>query len=219
MSNILLQSFLMLNIFIMGILVSVAVRHAYAHFRPQQHEEVEKPHSHAQAAQGAHLPLAVKERLLQASQAHFQAVLNRSAAELQQDLKSTAFHLNKQLGKLGTDIISDEIKRYHASIDQLRKQTETTMISAQAEIAIHQADIKSKLAKRQTELETKMVEDIAAEKQILIQNIDTKLADAVASFLTETLQHNVDLGAQTAYLTSMLEEHKAEIIKGVNDEA
>jgi len=217
MSNILLQSFLMLNIFIMGILVSVAVRHAYAHFRPQQHEEAEKPHSHVQP-QSAHLPPAVKERLLQASQSHFQAVLNRSAAELQQDLKSTAFHLNKQLEKLGTDIISDEMKRYHASLDQLRKQTETTMFSAQAEIAVHQTEIKAKLAKRQAELEAQMVQDIATEKQLLIKNIDTKLADAVASFLTETLQHNVDLGAQTAYLTSVLEEHKAEIIKGVNDE-
>lgn len=217
MSNILLQSFILLNVFIMGILVSVAVRHAYAHFRPRQNDEIEKSHPHIQA-QSAHLPPAVKERLLQASQAHFQAVLNRSAAELQQDLKSTAFHLNRQLGKLGADIISDEMKRYHASLDQLRKQTETTMLNAQAEIALHQTEIKEKLTKRQTELETQMVEDIAAEKQLLIKNIDTKLADAVASFLTETLQHNVDLGAQTAYLTSVLEEHKAEIIKGVSDE-
>jgi hypothetical protein len=45
------------------------------------------------------------------------------------------------------------------------------------------------------------------------------LADAVASFLIETMQHNVDLGAQSTYLTTMLEEHKTELTKGIIDEA
>jgi hypothetical protein len=63
-----------------------------------------------------------------------------------------------------------------------------------------------------------MVEEVAAERQALIQQMETKLADGVASFLTETLQHNVDLGAQTAYLTAMLEEHKDELTKGLKDE-
>lgn len=214
--SILLQSFLLLNIFVMGILVSIAVRHAYAHFRPQSHD-AEKPQLHTQA-QSIHLPPAVKERLLQASQAHFQAVLDRSVTDLQHDLKTTAFHLNNQLGKLGTDIISDEMKRYHASLEQLRKQAEATITSAQTEIALHQAELKSMLTERQIELEAKLTEEIAAEKQRLIQDIDTKLADAVASFLVETLQHDVDLGAQSAYLTSMLEEHKAELKKGIADE-
>jgi hypothetical protein len=48
--------------------------------------------------------------------------------------------------------------------------------------------------------------------------MDTKLADAVTSFLMETLQHNVDLGAQSAYLTAMLDEHKDELVKGVKHE-
>ena len=52
----------------------------------------------------------------------------------------------------------------------------------------------------------------------MIQQIDTRLAEAVTSFLIETLQHNVDLGAQSAYLTAQLEEHKADFIKEVADE-
>jgi hypothetical protein len=58
---------------------------------------------------------------------------------------------------------------------------------------------------------------VAAEKQKMIELMDTKLADAVGSFLVETLQHNIDLGAQTAYLTAQLEEHKAELVKGVSE--
>jgi hypothetical protein len=40
----------------------------------------------------------------------------------------------------------------------------------------------------------------------------------VASFLNETLQHNVDLGGQTEYLLSMLEEHKADFIREVGSD-
>ena len=64
-----------------------------------------------------------------------------------------------------------------------------------------------------------MTEEITNEKEKLIQQIDTRLADAVTSFLIETLGHNVDLGAQNKYLIEMLEEHKPELIKGVKDEA
>mgnify|MGYP003296595883 CR=1 FL=1 len=75
------------------------------------------------------------------------------------------------------------------------------------------------MAEQQDSLIAKMKEDVAAEKARLIAQIDTKLADATVSFLLETLQHNVDLGAQTAYLTGVLEEHKDEFKKEVSDEA
>lgn len=216
MSPTLLQLFLLLNVFLIGALTAVAVRHAYAHFRPSQHEP-EKPHH--TPPQSAHLPPATRERLLQAAQANFQKVLERSAADLHHDLKTTTIQLNKQLEQLGAAIISDEMKRYQEGLDELRARTEITIGSAQSEITQHQAELKAKLVEHQAELEANMGEQIAAEKQQLIQQIDTKLADAVASFLTETLQHNVDLGAQSSYLTAMLEEHKAELTKGVSDEA
>jgi len=75
------------------------------------------------------------------------------------------------------------------------------------------------MAKKQAELEAKLKEEIAAEKKQLVQQLDTKLSDAVASFLLETMQHEVDLGSQSAYLTKMLDEHKAELIKELMDEA
>ncbi len=206
-----LQVLLIINVFIMGSLVTIAVRHAYAHFRPDAHEP-EKPH---QIVQPVRLPPEVKERLLKVAQTNFQTILDRSATELQRDLKTTTEQLNKHLAKLGTDIISDEMNRYHNDLEQLRKQAETTLVSAQTDITEHQAELKAKLAERQTELEDQLVENIKIEQQQITKDIDTKLADAMASFLLETLQHNVDLGAQSAYLTATLEEHKAEFTKGV----
>lgn len=224
MSDTFLQLFLLLNVFLIGVLTAISVRHAYAHFRPQHHEP-EKPQPRHQVV---HLPPATRERLLHESETKFQAVLDRSAAELQHDLQSTTTQLNKQLTSLGSAIANEEMRRYRASLDQLREQTETAIGGAQAEISDHQkelkdrlakkqAELEAKLAERQAELESKMNEELEIEKQRLLSQIDTKLADAVASFLMESLQHEVDLGAQNKYLLAMLEEHKEDFKREISN--
>lgn len=199
-----LQLFLFVNVFIVGALTALALQYAYAHFRPHKHKD-DGPHP---AKQTVSLSPAMREHLIEQAQTNFQAVLNRSATELGHNLKDTTIELNKELEKLGDQIINDEMKRYQADLEKLRQAAEATISGAQDQIDSHQTDLKAKLA-----------EEIATEKERMIKQIDTKLADAVMSFLMETLQHNVDLGAQTPYLTAMLEEHKAELTKGVSDEA
>lgn len=201
-SALFLQIFLLVNVFIMGALAAVAVRHGLAHFRPAKHD-AEK---HV-APQGGHIPPAMREQLLKAAEENFKAVLDKSGTELDHDLQATTMALNKQLEKLGSEVVTSETERFHTILQDLRAQAETIVTSAQTEIAGHQTEIKAKLT-----------ESMEAEKKRLIDQIDTKLADAVASFLTETLQHNIDLGAQSSYLTTLLEEHKAELIKGISDE-
>ena len=213
--NTFLQIFLLVNIFLIGAISATAIRHAYAHFRPQP-VEIEKPKPTVQP--NAHIPADVREHILQAAQTNFQNILDHSATELEHDLKMTVVQLNGRLERFGVEIVNDEMKRYRMDLDQLRKQTETNISGAQTEINQHQTDLKSKIDQRRIELEAKLTDEIATEKQLLIQQIDTKLADAVASFLTETLQHNIDLGAQSAYLISTLQEHKAELTKGITDE-
>lgn len=215
--NLLLQIFLYVNVFLVGALFATAIRHAYAHFKPEAHE-VEKQQPKIQTANN-HIPPEIKEQMIQKAKEDFQNVLNHSATELENDLKSIVSQLNGRLAKLGSEIVGDEMKRYRMDLDQLRKQTEANISGAQTEITAHQTDLKSKIDQRRTELEDKLSEEIAAEKQLLIQQIDTKLADSVASFLTETLQHNIDMGSQGTYLTAMLEEHKAELVKEIADES
>jgi F0F1-type ATP synthase membrane subunit b/b' len=214
MNTLFLQIFLIITVFLAGILATIAAYHALAHFRP--HPEEKKPHP---VDQTVHLPADVRQKLLGVAQSNFQKVLDHSASELETDLKSTAEKLISQLDKLGVELVTSEMQRYKASLETLRMQTEETVAGGNADIAAHQTDIKAKLSARQTELEAKLNEEITAEKQRLLDQIDTKLGDAVASFLIETLQHNVDLGSQSAYLTSMLEEHKADFAKEINDEA
>ena len=201
MDTTFLQLFLILNVFIIGALSATAVRHAWAHFRPAP----AKPQKPVQ--QPVHIPPEIKERMLAKAQADFKAVLDRSALELENDLQRTTTGLNKQLEKLGNDVIENETQRYETMLEQLRTQAETVITTAQADINDHQTDLKAKLTS-----------NVTAEQERLIAQIDTKIADAVTSFLTETLQHNIDLGAQTPYMLATLEEHKAELIKGISDE-
>jgi len=207
-----LQFFLFLNVFLIGALAMFAAQHAYAHFRPPHHEE-KKPQPPA-----PQLPREIKERLLEKSEAHFQEVLDHAATDLQKELKVASEQILKQLGSLGSEVVSAEMQRYRADLEEIRRQTQTMLTSAQAGIQSHQEDLKTELEKSHKEMKTKLDEEMAAEKERLLKQIDTKLGDAVTSFIIETMQHNVDLGAQANYLTSMLEEHKSELAKGISSE-
>ena len=145
----------------------------------------------------------MRKEILEAAQADFEAVLEKSAVELQRELHVTAASLNQRIAKTGAEVVSFEMERYRTELAKLREQAESALGGAQQEVSAHQAELSAKLAEKQAELEAKLAEDIAA---------------AVASFLTETLQHNVDLGAQSQYLITMLEEHKNELRREVSDE-
>lgn len=207
MDSTLLQIFLGINIFAMGALAVIA----YEHYREHERSQTGGPANHPAAAPAplpsVQLPSETRERLLKNMLAQYETIMNKSAEKLHQDLGVTITHINNLVLRLASEIVSGELENYRAQLTQLHKQAETGMSGIRTEVSKHQAEIEAKIA---AELE--------AEKQRLISQIDTKLADAVGSFLTETLQHNVDLGSQSAYLVSMLEEHKAELIKEVGDE-
>jgi len=226
-----LQIFLGLNLLVIGAAAALAVQHAHAHFRPHDgHPETEKPQP---KAKDDPLPADLKDKLLQASQTHFQTVLDKTVAGLEHDLSITAAQMNHMLQKMASEVIGAEMKRYQTELAQLRTESEGAISGAKDEIGKHQEELKAKydeeLARQQTELKakfdaelaaerTKVMEALEEERQQLVQLMDSKLADAVASFLMETLPHNVDLGAQAAYLTSMLEAHKAELVREVSGE-
>jgi hypothetical protein len=197
----LLQIFLLLNVFVLGGLAVIAWRHAYAHFRPHKHEP-ERPRP--PTVQDVHLSPEMRERLLKTAEANFKAALDTSATKLHHELDDSSAQLNKLVEHMGAEIVSNELERYRQELADLRKQADDGMAGISAEVAKHEEEIRAKMA-----------QEVETEKLHLIKQIDTKLADAVASFLIEALQHNVDLGAQTVYLTSLLEEHKADFSKEI----
>ena len=199
--------FLAINVLAIGSLLTLAIQHAYAHFHPRP---VAKPAFHGN--QNAHIPAEVRQRLIEAAEANYQNVLNKAAADLQHDLATTAAKLNEQLGAVGGTIIQEELKKNQTQLDA------TTGV-VNKKLAAQEAELEASLIKTTEEMQARLAEELTNEKQRLAQLLDTKLSDAVASFLVETLGKEVDLGAQAAYLTATLEAHKDELIKGVTGEA
>lgn len=213
MSGGILQFFLIVNALLIGAASVIAFRHARAHFWPHAHDAEKKP------ATPLKLPPAVREQLLTEAKTTYKKILDDAAGQLQLDLSKTTASLNKDLAVLGNQIISDEMKRYRASLDELQKHTEVAIESTHEELSRHKQDLQAVMADHQKELLAKMNEEVAAEKQRLLTQIDTKLADAAASFLIETLQHEVDLGAQVPYMTKLIEAHKDDFKREVADES
>ena len=201
-----LQLFLLTDVFFVGVLVTIALQHARAHFR--------KPSTPGAPATTPPTPLTpptltpmMRERLTHEAQKHFEESVTTAVTELQHSLGSTATELDQLLRRLGGEIVGNELERYRVELAQLRQQAQADLSTIRSEVASHR-----------TELEQQMNQELAAEKERLIQQIDTKLGDAVGSFLLDALQHNIDLGAQEQYLLSLLEEHKAEFRNEVDDE-
>jgi hypothetical protein len=199
MSQTTLEILLFLQALVLGALVTLAVQY-YRH-HGDEHQPLElAPNLDPDDI----LSPEVKNRLIEESELKIQAALNSTAHKLNTDLDSSAVEINQLVKRLATDIVSGEMERYRLQLGQLHEQADKQMGVIREEVAKHEAEIKAKVD-----------QEMAAERQRLIAQIDTKLGDAMASFLNETLQHNVDLGSQTEYLLATLEEHKADFIKEV----
>src|SRR5579864_6116293 len=197
-SSTLLEIYLLIIVFVLGVLTTVAIKYARTHFWPAKQTPLSK---HPLLAEELMSP-AFKRHLLQESEVKFQSAVQHSSSQLQQDLEVSAEHIRNLVNRLATEIVADEMQRYRDELTRLRTEAQTQMGGISQQVAKHEAELKAK-----------MTQEVEAEKQRLVKQIDTKLGDAMASFLSDTLQHNVDLGNQTAYLVAMLEEHKAEFIK------
>ena len=197
MSTTFFQIFIIVDVFIAGILAALAVSHGRAHYRPAPHD-----------AEQPQLSAATKERLLRKSETQFQKVLEHSVDDLTHDLESSSDQINELIKRFAGDIVNDEMERYRVELAKLHNQAETDM-----------GGIKKAVAGHQQELEMQLAKEMEIEKQRLVTQIDIKLADAVASFLLEALGHNIDLGSQQDYLVSLLEEHKAEFKAEITHES
>lgn len=213
-----LDIFLLANAFLLGVVVVLAVQYGLAHRRGEKEPK----------SDNTPIPKAVRERIAKQAEENFQGIVNRSGLQLQNDLGSTGSHLNKLLEKFGAEVLDDEIKLFRENVAQIRSSTQSTLSGAQDEItkqqtailqslASRQAELDQRMSQKQTELETELQTSFEAQKQQLTTTLNDKLSDAVNAFLLETLGHEVDLGAQSDYLVSVLEANKEQLIKGVTD--
>jgi len=196
-----LEIFLIIDIFIIGVVAEIAYRHAMAHYRPQPVKKNSSPHDNVD-----HLTRDMKQKLIESSSAKYEHILDMSAHKLEQDLNATVERINVTIKKLAADILTKELEGFQSMLQSYRQQAQTEL-----------SDTKTQTDKYEQELKLKMETEVEAEKQRLIQAIDNKLADEVMSFILDAMQHQVDLGSQTDYLLKLLDEHKANFKESLND--
>ena len=188
------QIFILIDVFIAGGVTVVAVQHLLAHNR-QKNKKQDMPE----------VPIPTEDfqaKLQHQSELHYSNVLQNSVKRLENDLASSSEQINGLIKRFAGEIVGQEMHRYRTEFQKLHMQAEEDL-----------KGVNNAMQANQAELRAKMAQDIEAEKQALLKQIDTKLGDAMGSFLVEALQHNVDLGGQTDYLVSLLEEHKEEFKK------
>ncbi len=216
-ASVFIQLILLLNVFIIGALTPVIYKNAKAHF--EGNKDKPEPETRPDAIEPTvHLSSTAKDHLLKEAENKFHTSLEHSVSKLSHDLDATSNQIDGLVKHLATEIVGNELERYRAELAQLRQKAQEDLNNVKTVIDSHKAEITSGLEQEIQAEKQKMLEKMEAEKQHLTEQINTKLADAVASFLLEALGHNVDLGSQSAYLTSLLEEHKAEFVKEVSDE-
>lgn len=198
--SIYLVIFLIFDAFILGIAATLALRHGLAHFKPEKHD------AEKSIVANGHLSPEVKKQLQERATTNFENIIDKYSTQLQKDLRASEDNLHAGMEKLSAALVKLETDRFQAELTKLRQEAETADKNTEAA-----------LGEEKTKLEADLKAAIEAEKQRRITQLDTKIADAVTSFLLEALGHEADLGAQEKYLLSQLNAHKAEIIKGVND--
>jgi len=219
--SIFLQLFLLADVFAVGVLVTIAVQHARAHFGAKKSPPVtslQTPAGAANITSTEVMTAPMRERLARESQKHFENSVNAAVAALQNNLGATATELDQLLRKLGGEIVGNELERYRVELAQLRQQAQADLGTIKSEVDGRKTELEKQFADELATEKQRVAEQLAVEKQRLLAQIDAKLGDAVGSFLLEALGHNIDMGAQEQYLLSLLEQHKADFKKEVDDE-
>ena len=131
-------------------------------------------------------------------------VVTRSAEQLEASLKVTIAGLNTKTEEMASQTLSQEFEKYQASFEALRE-----------EMLREFNQLQKQLEDRQLQLTAELEASVRKDREARMDAFNARLADVVSSYIVETLDKGVDLGAQSAYIVHMLDQHKEEIKKDV----
>lgn len=194
-----LQIIILINVFLVGVVGTVAIMHYRAHLHP------EEPASKKKSL--PMLPLDVRQRLIEEAEDGYEKVLKKSTASFESDLESTASGLSAQLAKVGSTIVDDEMSRYKSELANMRDETTKKIGTSSAEIETHQAALRTRLAEKQTAMDTKLAEHQA--------EIEQKLAARSAELEQEFTELQARYSKQQAELEAQLTQQESELVSTV----
>jgi hypothetical protein len=145
-----------------------------------------------------------REELRNQGRLYFKQIINENAMFLQQDLRLTTSQLN--------DYMKDEIKR--TLQEEFAKYSES--ITTAKDLAIETIQKTQAIIEQQRQtLEKQLNEEVATEKQRLLDNFEKNMADIVNHYILTAIGQEIDLTAQLDYIFKCLEDNKKTIIEDV----
>lgn len=144
------------------------------------------------------------EQIKQKAIHHLDVTINRSVKDLESTLQSTVSSVNSTTQTAVTNVLEKELKAYRSSLENLRNKTADESKKLQQEFALQKEDLTKELK-----------QNIDQQRQAQMDLFNDRLSDVVSSYLVESLDKNVDLGAQMKYIITSLEAQKADIKKDV----
>ena len=210
MEPLFLQIFLLVNVFVIGILVTLAIQHARDHYS-----------SHPTPGADANvLPANLKASITNEAQQQYKTMMDNSVASLQQDLASTNHRLNEMLEKLVTYAVNAEMERYRESLDVLHQQNESVLRDSLRNTTQQHVDLKTKLIKRQAELDQSLVEhQTKLERQLAEHHSRTEaqLNDRQMELDKELSERQAKNASEQAAIEAQLTKHQAEVEEKLRD--
>ena len=234
MGGIEMQIFLLVNALILGALLMAAFLFFRAHRLSKKETEREKLQPL--------MPHATWQKIVSDAEKEYNKTIRQATTELQKELRSNTTTLHKKATAISIKIINEEFSRYKNDLAKIHRESADMLQSTSKDIAKQSIDMRNNLITKQNIVELRLNEQQARlEKQLLdqqqnsvarqaaldleidkiaatkqqqrLQQIDTRLNDAVTSFLIENLGADVDLGAQLPHLLNTLEQNKEDIKK------
>lgn len=128
----------------------------------------------------------------------------KASQDAQAVLTRTVTSLNDRVKVMIADTLSKELHAYNSGLSELRKETLDEFSS-----------VKDQLDAQRDKLEAEFKQAIAEERKAELDRVHDRMADVVTSYIVDSLDKNVDLGAQMEYILATLEENKEDIKKDV----
>lgn len=149
-----------------------------------------------------------REELRNRGRLHFEKIIGENAMFLQQDLRLTTSQLNEYMKQEITRTLQEEFAKYERSIEDAKQLAIESISRTQAAIE-QQRGI----------LEEQLHTEVAAEKQRIIKNFETNMADIVNHYVIAAIGNQIDLNDQLEFILGDLEQNKTAILEDVNSGA
>lgn len=133
-----------------------------------------------------------------------ETAIHKASLDFQDQLKTTLTHVGQSVGDLSDKVIQDELTKYQNALEEVRQASVDTL-----------SEVQQVIDKRRAEMEEALATEVAEEKGRILERFDKQMGEIVSAYLIEALGSGVDLGAQSQYVLTTLEEHKEDIKKAL----